>query len=349
MAGTQPNPKQFEERQRSIELTHVVTTQRKRPLLIAYYPPFGSVNELQIDLLHNVFREKDIHRPEAIEKLDVLLHTTGGDPVAAYRLAQVIRDFAKEVTFLIPEYAYSAGTLMCLSADKILLGDHAVLSPIDITLVPARDEDYEDAKDLFPEEDPSGEVETVAIDYFIQVAKQARLEIESAFRKRKWKSSRTEVECAMLVEMTRQLGVLTIAQYYREKNITHAYAAELLGYMFVKGTKAIEGIIRSLIVEAPSHSFPMDFHMCEDIGLKVEEMTESLSDATKSLIKTLAKAAHKRQICPVISGVRMPFFEFHSFVPEESESGHEESAIQAKKEEPNGSPEERKAAAKPKR
>src|SRR3712207_8898917 len=51
-------------------------------------------------------------------------YTTLFRSTVAYRLAQVVRDFTKEATFLVPEYAYSGGTLMCLAGNKILLGDY---------------------------------------------------------------------------------------------------------------------------------------------------------------------------------------------------------------------------------
>jgi hypothetical protein len=207
---------------------------------------------------------------------------------------------------------------MCLAADEILLGDYAVLSPIDITLYLTRDDDEE--HETFPDEEPGeSEVELVAIDHFIQVAKQARIDIEMAFRQRGWKSSRTDVESNLLCEMTRQLGVLQIAKFYREKNVTQVYAEELLmRCMFSPGTitrSRLDGIVRRLIVEAPAHEFPMDYHICRDVGLNVREMDEDLSDATRDLIRTMDRLAHQRLIClPIHPGApRLPHFQFFAY------------------------------------
>lgn len=295
-----------------------ITLRRGHPLLVLFYPHLASVHDGQIEYLYAVLRESGLHQATPLEHIDVLLHTVGGDPTTAYRMAQVIRDFAKSVSFLVPRYAFSAGTLMCLSANEILLGDHAVLSPIDITLITSAPSDELEEQDTFPGEGTEdSEVETVAIDYFIQVAKQARLEIEGGFRQRGWKSSRTEVECSLLVEMTRQLGVLNIAKYYREKNITQEYAEELLRYMFPAGTKKhIQKILRGLVVEAPSHEFPIDYHLCQDLGLKVEEMGEVLSDSAREAIRTLDRLAFSGAICPEVHGDRRPLFQYLAYAPQ---------------------------------
>jgi len=247
-----------EERAELIKLAEAVIASRKKPLLIMFYPVRSQINEEQIELLHIALNSGGVKIAEPLNSLDVLIHTIGGEPVAAYRLAQVIRDFTQEATFLVPEFAYSGGTLICLSGDIILLGNHAVLSPIDITLHRrfARDtrEDYPKFRE---EEDPDTEVELVAIDHFIKVATQARIEIETEFRKRKWKLADSQVEQAMLCKMIDQMGVTDIAKVFREKNITQEYARELLRcYMFKDSIKQsdMEAILRRLVVEAPSQS-----------------------------------------------------------------------------------------------
>lgn len=295
-----------------------VVRARKRPLLIMFYPMNVTIYDVQLEQLHVLLTAEGLRRSEPLPSLDVLLQTYGGDPIASYRLAQIVRDFAEDVTFLVPEFAYSGGTLMCLSAEKILLGDFAVLSPIDIKLVRQPNVSDEAAEEMFPDEEPGEfEVELVAIDHFIQVAKQARLEVESGFRRRGWRTSKTDVESQLLCEMTKQLGVLTIARFYREKNVTKTYAEELLARCMFGGMPSgaskkarIDRIMRRLVVEAPSHELPMDYHLCYDAGLSVEEMPDQLSAKTRALTRGMLGLANDGLICPVIEGMRMPHSQF---------------------------------------
>lgn len=106
-----------------------ISRSRKRPLFVMYYPgQEGSMRESDVRDIHDEFRGRGWRRQEKDGKaLDVLLHTYGGDPIASYRLAQVIRDFSNDVAFLVPEHAYSGGTLLCLCGNTIRLGACAAI------------------------------------------------------------------------------------------------------------------------------------------------------------------------------------------------------------------------------
>lgn len=72
-----------------------------------------------------------LRRLEAVESLDLMLITRGGDVNAARRIALLLHEFTQDLTILLPYYARSAGTLICLGAHQLLMGSMAELSPID--------------------------------------------------------------------------------------------------------------------------------------------------------------------------------------------------------------------------
>lgn len=65
------------------------------------------------------------------ETISLLLHTNGGDTLAAWRLVHLIRQFCNTFEILIPLKALSAGTLVALGADRIVMTKQASLGPID--------------------------------------------------------------------------------------------------------------------------------------------------------------------------------------------------------------------------
>ena len=67
-------------------------------------------------------------------RISLLLHTNGGQTSAAWRLVNLIRTFCDELEVLIPLKAMSAGTLISLGADKIVMTKQAALGPIDPSL-----------------------------------------------------------------------------------------------------------------------------------------------------------------------------------------------------------------------
>lgn len=75
--------------------------------------------------------EQICHDGDKHEKLYILLTTTGGSLNPVKRMVNIFRHFYTEVNFIVPDYAYSAGTVMCCSGDKIFMDYYSVLGPID--------------------------------------------------------------------------------------------------------------------------------------------------------------------------------------------------------------------------
>ncbi|MBI5851768.1 MAG: hypothetical protein HZB39_12190 [Planctomycetes bacterium] len=77
-----------------------------------------------VDLLHNVAEGAD---------LDLLLHTGGGDIDAAEKLITMVRTRVglAALRVIVPDFAKSAGTLMVLGADAVVMSDTSELGPID--------------------------------------------------------------------------------------------------------------------------------------------------------------------------------------------------------------------------
>lgn len=64
-------------------------------------------------------------------KISLFLHTMGGDVSSAWRIVNLLRTFCDELEVIIPSKALSAGTLMCLGADRIMMTKQAIIGPID--------------------------------------------------------------------------------------------------------------------------------------------------------------------------------------------------------------------------
>jgi ClpP class serine protease len=76
-----------------------------------------------VDLLHNI--------PDG-EDLDLLLHTPGGDVDVAEKLITMVRTKVgtADLRIVVPDFAKSAGTLIALGADFIVMSDSSELGPI---------------------------------------------------------------------------------------------------------------------------------------------------------------------------------------------------------------------------
>jgi len=65
------------------------------------------------------------------ERLTVVLTTEGGSAETVERFVNIIRKHYSEVNFVVPDYAYSAGTIFCMSGDNIYMDYYSTLGPID--------------------------------------------------------------------------------------------------------------------------------------------------------------------------------------------------------------------------
>lgn len=74
---------------------------------------------------------------DQVEKLpdgtsvDVLIHSSGGDSLAAWKLMSILRERYEKVNVLVPFMAFSAATILALGANEIVMHPHASLGPID--------------------------------------------------------------------------------------------------------------------------------------------------------------------------------------------------------------------------
>lgn len=284
------------------KLASRVRALRNKPLLIMYYPEdMGQIHDDDVEEIQKEFRRNNLKWKEEKLDLDILLHTYGGDPNAAYLLIQAIHDYSKAVTALVPYYAFSAGTLMCLGTHKLLLGAQSLLSPIDIHF---------------------GELALINVDYYLELITNCRERIEEALRKSE-KDYRlpsgflkTNLEEPLLVELAKQVGTLNLGKLFRERTITGYYANTLLkNYMLKNHTDKNERtkeIIQKLLFDAPSHQFSIDYHLAKEWGLEVSEMAEEESNLTKGIINLLREARNKGIICKYIKeNYRLPFFKIY--------------------------------------
>ncbi len=65
------------------------------------------------------------------DTLTIVLRTPGGSAETAERFVNIIRYHYEKINFIVPDYAFSAGTILCMSGDKIYMDYSSTLGPID--------------------------------------------------------------------------------------------------------------------------------------------------------------------------------------------------------------------------
>ena len=91
---------------------------------------YGSIQEGAEQIFLDIIEELAEDNSKK-ESLYIILTTPGGSAIAVERVVNIVRHHYTEVNFIIPNYAYSAGTIFCMSGDKIFMDYYSVLGPID--------------------------------------------------------------------------------------------------------------------------------------------------------------------------------------------------------------------------
>jgi len=77
------------------------------------------------------YMENLAERDDKSENLVFFLYTPGGVAEVVEKMVDIIRHYYKEVWFVVPDMAMSAGTILCMSGDKIYMDYSSSLGPID--------------------------------------------------------------------------------------------------------------------------------------------------------------------------------------------------------------------------
>lgn len=104
---------------------------RQRPLVVYATSTRPGVAAMMAGDAVREFIDQIDRIPANDTAVDVLIHSTGGDALAAWKLMSVLRERFEAVSVLVPNMAFSAATIFALGADEIVMHPHASLGPID--------------------------------------------------------------------------------------------------------------------------------------------------------------------------------------------------------------------------
>lgn len=128
---------------------------RNSKIIVYFLGPKSNIAQDAVEVLYNHLRIIG-----KVEKLDLFLHTFGGVLEIPPKIVSIMREFSNHFSVLIPYRAHSAGTLIAIGADEIVMGKMSELTPVD----------PQTRSPLNPK-DPKGEITFVAVQDLISFFK----------------------------------------------------------------------------------------------------------------------------------------------------------------------------------
>jgi hypothetical protein len=91
--------------------------------------------QMGMDCVPLIYKHLVAAKANSKSKIDLFIHSNGGDGIVPWRLVSLIREFSSEFTVLVPNRAFSAATLTAMGGDRVLVHPMGMLGPIDPTVV----------------------------------------------------------------------------------------------------------------------------------------------------------------------------------------------------------------------
>ena len=204
------------------------------------------------------------------DRISLLLYTRGGDTLASWSIANLIRQFCKGFEVIIPSKAHSGGTLISLGADRIIMTKQAALSPIDPSVnTPLNPQ--------IPGAPPNAKypVSVEALNSFIEFAKG-------------FLGDSTELK-DVLLRLVDKVHPLVLGQAYRTRSQIRMLGNKLIKRQITDDNKVKE-ILKFLCSESGSHDYTIDRKEAKDLlGLNVEKPSEKFYKIIKDAYDNIAQ------------------------------------------------------------
>lgn len=235
------------------------------------------------------------------EKLSVVVQSHGGFQDDAFKMANVIREFAGDVTFIVPTYANSAATLLCLSGNRIAMGPTSELGPtnpmmdVDERLITPTVVEPADLRGEPKDRDPKRR----------QMAAHALRDFLIAAGVLKEDGSGYDPEVLSVYIQRGILNPFLLGDFERSGKTAMQYAENLLRmYMFREFDDAngrAADTARKLCEGYYDHSYPISRREARDVlRLEVEDMSEELWRRTSELMLAYDKMMESQRIATIL-------------------------------------------------
>jgi hypothetical protein len=173
-----------------------------------------------------------------VKRIILFLYTRGGLTSAAWNIVNLLRMFCDELFVVVPHKAHSAGTMICLGADKIIMTKQATLSPIDPSIIMPLNPVSSDSNTPIP-------VSVEAVKAYIDLArKEFSLDTEEALAN-------------VMMKLSDHVHPLVLGEVYRSREQIKMLASKLLLNHSVKEEDK-QRIINFLCSDSGSHDYTIN-------------------------------------------------------------------------------------------
>lgn len=196
----------------------------------------------------------------------LMLSTYGGDPHAGYRIARAIGHHYEKFSVMIPGQCKSAGTLICLGAGELIMGNQSEFGPLDVQ-IRKKDELFELGSGL----------DTIqALNYMQAQAMNAfrtyliELKAEAGLSTRMAAELSSKLATGLFSPVYSQIDPVKLGELQRSVEVAYAYGERLSA----KSRNLKDGALDRLVSRYPAHGFVIDRSEAKELFVNVRQPIE---------------------------------------------------------------------------
>ena len=198
-----------------------------------------------------------------VEKISLILNTNGGNTSAAWNLVNLLHMFCDDFEVIAPGKCMSAGTLICLGANRIVMTKQATLGPIDPSIHHPLGPSIPGAS-----EEARAPVSVEAVNGYLDAFTEEN-------RRR------------ALLDLSNKVHPLVLGEIFRSRQQIRDLSQRLL-VRHTKDSNTTNKIIDFLCSESGSHDYTMNRREAADLGLEIEKCDMELYDILRNLRESFA-------------------------------------------------------------
>ena len=209
-----------------------------------------------------------------VERISLVLYTSGGSTSAAWNLVNLIRMFCDDFEVIAPGKCMSAGTLMSLGADRIVMTKQATLGPIDPTIQHPLGPQIPGASP-----DARAGVSVEAVNGYLDAVRAC--------------NGGAGHEGKALLDLSDKVHPLVLGQIFRSRQQIRDLAHRLL-----KGRineSKVGQIVEFLCSDSGSHDYTINRREAFALGLSIEKCSEFLYPILRSVTNSLSEQMELRK------------------------------------------------------
>jgi|SRR3989344_3883304 len=243
--------------------------QKLQSKTIAYY-----INEhttMNTDNADYFFSHVRDLQPES--SLALILVSSGGEQIATWRIANILRNYCNNLIIVVPSRCASAATLLALSAEKILLGPAGFLTAIDTSLT----------HPLNPRPNGRGLPSRVSVDQISRIKEF----LDTDLKNYPGTKSTSEILFA-------NIHPVVFAELQRASNLSKMIAKNMMQLRTNAPSEEDRNRIADMLNDSyPTHGYPIVLKEAQKIGLPAEPTPPDLNPLLWELVKMYSLASKK--------------------------------------------------------